>query len=73
MKKKLFFCTLLLAVCALGAKTGLSSTYFEDNNGLALENLEALSDGESTSDCKLYLTRICTSGNKDHHFYRRVE
>lgn len=37
-----------------------------------MENVEALSESEH-ADCKLYLTRICTSGNKDHYFYRTVK
>lgn len=55
--------------------SGKQSSFNDDSleSSLELANVEALSDGENENeDCKLYLTRICTSGHVDHHFYRTV-
>lgn len=72
MKKKVFLCAFCLAIAGLMAVE--SNHLFNDDSlesSLELANVEALSDGEN-EDCKLYLTRICTSGHVDHRFYRTV-
>lgn len=74
MKKNAFLCAFCLAIAGLMAVE--SNHLFNDDSlesSLELANVEALSDGENENeDCKLYLTRICTSGHVDHHFYRTV-
>lgn len=72
-KESIFFCILL---GDSGLNGSGSNHLFNDDSlesSLELANVEALSDGENENeDCKLYLTRICTSGHVDHHFYRTV-
>lgn len=74
MKKKVFIGAFCLAIAGLMAVE--SNHLFNDDSlesSLELANVEALSDGENENeDCKLYLTRICTSEHVDHHFYRTV-
>ena len=74
MKKKVFIGAFCLAIAGLMAVE--SNHLFNDDSlesSLELANVEALSDGENeNADCKLYLTRIRTSGHVDHHFYRTV-
>lgn len=74
MKKKVFIGAFCLAIAGLMAVE--SNHLFNDDSlesSLELANVEALSDGENENeDCKLYLTRICTSGHVDHRFYRTV-
>lgn len=74
MKKKVFFCAFCLAIAGFMAVE--SNHLFNDDSlesSLELANVEALSDGENENeDCKLYLTRICTSGHVDYRFYRTV-
>lgn len=72
MKKKVFLCAFCLAIAGLMAVE--SNHLFNDDSlesSLELANVEALSADEN-EDCKLYLTRICTSGHVDHRFYRTV-
>ena len=74
MKKKVFLCAFCVAIAGLMVVE--RNHLFNDDSlesSLELANVEALSDGENeNADCKLSLTRICTSGHVDHRFYRTV-
>lgn len=74
MKKKVFigaFCLAIAGLMAMESNRLLGDDSMESS--LVLANVEALSDSENeNADCKLYLTRICTSGHVDHRFYRTV-
>lgn len=69
--KKVFLVVGIFCACVISAIVCKAPDV--ENSDLALKNVEALSSDEDTSDCTLSLLKICTSGNKDHHFYRRVE
>ena len=69
---KMFFLVIVAVLIGGAALCFSNRTNSGAESDLFMENVEALSESEH-ADCKLYLTRICTSGNKDHYFYRTVK
>jgi hypothetical protein len=72
MKKKIWGGIALLAIAAVAVMNVNLGSKTSDLSEVSLANVEALADNESTSDCKLSLLYICTSGNSDHYLYRRA-
>lgn len=78
MKKKVIISVVLAAFVAFaGYNVYVSKSEKTQMATLTLENVEALADGEGDPnakyECRLYLTRICTAGNKDRYFYRTAK
>lgn len=67
--KRVFF----VGVCMISICGGLYTQNVlnkKEINEMVMQNVEALSEEESGKGCKLHLTSICETQNKDHYLFR---
>lgn len=71
MKKYIIRTAFVAAFALMAGYSVYTSQQEKPMSDLALANVEALANNESSEKgCKLHLTSICETSNKDHYLYR---
>lgn len=71
MKKYIIRTAFVAAFALMAGYSVYTSQQEKTMSDLALANVEALANNESSEKgCKLHLTSICETSNKDHYLYR---
>ena len=71
MKKIIGTVFFAVFACVAGYSVYVSQQQKNELSDLEMANVEALADDESSEKgCKLHLTSICETSNKDHYLYR---
>mgnify|MGYP000021934215 CR=1 len=72
MKKYIIRTAFVAAFAFMAGYSVYTSQQKKTMSDLALANVEALANDNESSEkgCKLHLTSICETSNKDHYLYR---